>query len=1012
MTVPRPRILAIDDTPLNLLILEAVLSPDVELQIATSGAEGLALAADSPPDLILLDVMMPGMDGFETCRRLKANPALCDIPVVFVTALTELDAEARGLGCGAADYILKPINVRIAQQRIRNLLEREGLRREIASHRDQLAARIAELEQSARRLAQSEEQAQLLLRQNQLLLDHIFVGICIVRERRFVTVNGYAEALFGYAPGELNGQSTEVIYPDRAAYLALGQRAYPFIQRGETFTAEIELAHKDGQRFWCLMRAQALVPDAPLAEAIWILEDATERRAARRAQEEAAELYRAIFESRDLIKVLINPDDGRILDANQAAAAFYGFSREVLRQRRAWEQNASTSREALLALFADFKAGRRDVTVEHEVLHRRASGELCPVGIHLDVIHRDDQPLLLATVLDLTARKATEAALRDSEERHRSALAALADGVAVYDRAGRLITSNPAAERILGVSRDEYSERGVNDGHWWIIHADGTPFRSDAWPSVATLRTGIAQRDVEMGIVQPDETVTWLLVSSEPIRDTVSGEVQAVAVSFADITARKASEAELQRSEARFRTLFTAARVVMLLIDPGTGAIIDANAAAGDYYGYALERLRAMAVSDLNALPPEQIAEKPHQTEQTGSGHFLVPHRLASGEVRDVEVYAGPLELDSRTCLLAVVHDVSDRHRAEEALRVNLETLRRHDTRMIQLNRLNERLLSCETHAEAYCIIAQSAGPLFAGQSGALAIIDAADAARLRVVATWGDLQDFPDSFPLNDCWAMRRGSLHEVSGPATVNQCRHFLHAPPSAYLGVPLIVRGETLGLLHVSLPDAIDEEQHRELQNITQAVSESVKLALSNLRLQEALREAAIRDRLTGLFNRRYLDETLPRELHRCQRQGKPLTTAMLDVDHFKRFNDHYGHDAGDAVLRAVGDLLNRSLRVGDLACRYGGEELTLILPDATADAAWARLDRMRQDIMALRVLYQGGELPAITVSIGIAAAQVGDLDAAALLARADAALYRAKASGRNRVTVADVGYAARP
>ena len=127
-----PKILAIDDTPANLFTLGAALAADFDLQIATSGASGLALAAESPPDLILLDVMMPEMDGFEACRRLKADRRLKNIPVVFVTALSEVAAEAKGLTLGAADFITKPINVEIARQRIRNLLEREGLRKEVA----------------------------------------------------------------------------------------------------------------------------------------------------------------------------------------------------------------------------------------------------------------------------------------------------------------------------------------------------------------------------------------------------------------------------------------------------------------------------------------------------------------------------------------------------------------------------------------------------------------------------------------------------------------------------------------------------------------------------------------------------------------------------------------------------------------------------------------------------------------------------------------------------------------
>ncbi len=170
------------------------------------------------------------------------------------------------------------------------------------------------------------------------------------------------------------------------------------------------------------------------------------------------------------------------------------------------------------------------------------------------------------------------------------------------------------------------------------------------------------------------------------------------------------------------------------------------------------------------------------------------------------------------------------------------------------------------------------------------------------------------------------------------------------------------------------------------------------------QESLREQAIRDPLTGLFNRRYLDEILPHELSRRQRSGEPLTAAMLDLDHFKHFNDAYGHEAGDGVLRAVGDLLRRSLRASDLACRYGGEELTIILPGSTLEDAWTRLDSLRQAIMQMHIPYRSGELPAITISIGIAAARAEET-AAVLLGRADDALYRAKEQGRNCMVAAD-------
>jgi len=139
----RPKILAIDDTPTNLLVLERALSAEFTVQLATSGTQGLEMASADPPALILLDIMMPDLDGYETCSRLKADPRLTQIPVVFVTALSDSGSEVRGLKLGAADYLYKPINVDIMRQRIRNLVERETLRKELEQHRERLEQLVA-----------------------------------------------------------------------------------------------------------------------------------------------------------------------------------------------------------------------------------------------------------------------------------------------------------------------------------------------------------------------------------------------------------------------------------------------------------------------------------------------------------------------------------------------------------------------------------------------------------------------------------------------------------------------------------------------------------------------------------------------------------------------------------------------------------------------------------------------------------------------------------------------------
>lgn len=182
-----------------------------------------------------------------------------------------------------------------------------------------------------------------------------------------------------------------------------------------------------------------------------------------------------------------------------------------------------------------------------------------------------------------------------------------------------------------------------------------------------------------------------------------------------------------------------------------------------------------------------------------------------------------------------------------------------------------------------------------------------------------------------------------------------------------------------------------------------AENIALALANFRLQQSLREQSIRDPLTHLFNRRYLEESLNLELARANRSEAPLGLMMIDVDHFKRFNDTFGHDAGDAVLRAVGQALPGQVRAGDVVCRYGGEEFTVILPGADLDLTLKRAEEIRQAVMALAVRHQKQSLAQVTVSIGVAARALHGDTAESLLASADAALYRAKANGRNRVEI---------
>lgn len=179
--------------------------------------------------------------------------------------------------------------------------------------------------------------------------------------------------------------------------------------------------------------------------------------------------------------------------------------------------------------------------------------------------------------------------------------------------------------------------------------------------------------------------------------------------------------------------------------------------------------------------------------------------------------------------------------------------------------------------------------------------------------------------------------------------------------------------------------------------------MSLGVSNLSLRESLRQQSLVDTLTGLHNRRFLDETLRRELLRASRKQRAVAVVLLDVDHFKRFNDTFGHEAGDLVLRHLASEMKRNVRTSDLACRYGGEEFALVMPEIGHEDAIERCEALRLAVSRLQVRYGGQPLGPINISLGLAWFPQDGEQMDRLLHAADTALYQAKRGGRNRLCV---------
>ena len=240
---------------------------------------------------------------------------------------------------------------------------------------------------------------------------------------------------------------------------------------------------------------------------------------------------------------------------------------------------------------------------------------------------------------------------------------------------------------------------------------------------------------------------------------------------------------------------------------------------------------------------------------------------------------------------------------------------------------------------------------------------------------------------------------------PRREMHCRHLPPQYPGNYLCLPLLAQGETLGMLHVRDLGDLTPEQAKLLQTLAVTVGDHISLALANIRLRETLRHQVVHDVLTGLYNRRYLEETLEREIYRGRRKGAPLGLIMLDLDCFKHFNDTYGHEAGDHLLRTLGKFLAERVRREDVACRYGGEEFVLILAEASQEIVQQRAEEIRREFSKLQVMHRGQMLESVTVSLGVAMFPDHGATGRDVLRATDDAMYRAKSQGRNRVVVAD-------
>ncbi|TVQ43280.1 MAG: diguanylate cyclase [Gloeocapsa sp. DLM2.Bin57] len=336
-----------------------------------------------------------------------------------------------------------------------------------------------------------------------------------------------------------------------------------------------------------------------------------------------------------------------------------------------------------------------------------------------------------------------------------------------------------------------------------------------------------------------------------------------------------------------------------------------------------------------------------------------------------------------------------------ETLESQISQLRLRNQEMNQLGKINDFLQVCKDFEEVKKTLGGLLKPLFAKFNGAVFMLNN-QTQTMEILSYWGRECVSLTNFNIDDCWALRTGHIYEANYNYPELYCCHNQQVfQGNNTLCIPMIAQGEITGLL--SLYSATESDFTEEEISLAQTAAKQIALIIANLKLQENLQDQSNRDALTGLYNRRYLTKSFTEYLIKAKNSEQLLGVIIVDIDYFKKINDVYGHLAGDLVLQKVANYLKDNIRKEDLICRYGGEEIVIIIPNMSLKQLVYRAKKLQIVIKNLNLEYLEQKIPTITASFGIASFPNHGEDEETLIHIADKALYLAKAKGRNRVIV---------
>ena len=874
-------------------------------------------------------------------------------------------------------------------------------------------------------------------------------------------VNPAAARTLGFSPEELLGKHLHDLVhhtrPDGSPYPRDECPLERALQAGAPMRADTEvLFRRDGSTFAADLSAWPVIEGGKPHGLVGTLVDVSVRRRAEEALRKTHGVLQAVIEG-TTDAVTVTDLEGRYLLINAAGARYLGRDPEEVLGRDASGFHSPESAKALRAADARIIEANETRTFEETVsVGEQTWTFLSTKGPYRD--HRGQVIGVIAISRDITDRKRMEATLRlqASALQLLQTIAISANEAPTVDEAVRVALMRLCAYSGFKMAAAVTRPRPGTPMTLLTWHLGGVVLQEGDADALASFATQLDLSSRALALHKPEwipdlegipdrarahEAKRLGLRGAFALPVAVGGEVQGVLLLLSEapiepdpplivvlsnaaaqlglVVQRKRGEETLRASEERNRLILETATDAFLGLD-ADGRITEWNRQAVEIFGWSrADALGRPLVETALAASPAQ-AEALHDLFATGQGPMLGTRMEVSALRSDGRQFPVELTLwaapDGGTQRWnAFIHDITERKRAEEALRNANEKLtswvgelERRNREVSLLNEMGDLLQSCLTAEEAHAVIAQFAQQLFPDESGAL-YVNAPPATTLDAVRGWGATPPPDRALVVEDCWALRRGRVHSVgAGSAGGPRCKHLLIDATDPSLCVPLMAQGEALGMLflqesNVERTPAAEHATEAKRQ-LALTVGEHVSLSLANFKLRETLREQSIRDALTGLYNRRYMEESLDRELRRAERKGRTLGVILADVDHFKRYNDALGHEAGDSLLRGLADFFRAQVRREDIVCRYGGEEFTLLLPEASIEIARERAEMLRDRVRQMRVEHRGQPLESVTLSLGVAVYPDQGTTAEDIFRAADAALYRAKASGRDRVEMA--------